>query len=40
MCDGAEENQAHQCDPYGLRVQEQPFGLLHRQHFASMGLGS
>ena len=25
MCNGAEENQAH--DPYGLRVQEQPFFL-------------
>ena len=24
MCVGAEENQAHRCDPYGLRVQEQP----------------
>ena len=24
MCVGAEENQAYHCDPYGLRVQEQP----------------
>ena len=24
MCNGAEENQAHCCNPYGLRVQEQP----------------
>ena len=25
MCNGAEEKQAHRCDPYGPRVQEQPF---------------
>ena len=25
---GAEENQAHRCDPYGLRVQEQPLFLV------------
>ena len=24
MCNGADENQVHRCDPYGLRVQEQP----------------
>ena len=24
MCNGAEENQAHCCNPYGPRVQEQP----------------
>ena len=28
MCNGAEENQAHHCDPYGLRVQEQPLFLV------------
>ena len=28
MCVGAEENQAHHCDPYGLRVQEQPLFLV------------
>ena len=28
MCNGAEENQAHCCDPYGLRVQEQPLFLV------------
>ena len=28
MCNGAEENQAHRCDPYGLRVQEQPLFLV------------
>ena len=28
MCIGAEENQAHCCDPYGLRVQEQPLFLV------------
>ena len=28
MCNGAEEKQAHSCDPYGLRVQEQPLFLV------------
>ena len=28
MCGGAEENQVHRCDPYGLRVQEQPLFLV------------
>ena len=28
MCVGAKENQAHRCDPYGLRVQEQPLFLV------------
>ena len=28
MCNGAEENQAHCCNPYGLRVQEQPLFLV------------
>ena len=28
MCNGADENQAHRCDPYGLRVQEQPLFLV------------
>ena len=28
MCNSAEENQAHCCDPYGLRVQEQPYFLV------------
>ena len=28
MCNGADENQAHCCDPYGLRVQEQPLFLV------------
>ena len=28
MCNGAEEKQAHRCDPYGLRVQEQPLFLV------------
>ena len=28
MCVGAEENQAHRCDFYGLRVQEQPLFLV------------
>ena len=27
-CNGAEENQAHRCDPYDLRVQEQPLFLV------------
>ena len=26
-CNGAEENQAHRCDPYDVRVQEQPLFL-------------
>ena len=28
VCNGAEENQTHCCDPYGLRVQEQPLFLV------------
>ena len=28
MCNGAEENQVHCCDPYGLRVQEKPLFLV------------
>ena len=28
MCNGAEEKQADRCDPYGLRVQEQPLFLV------------
>ena len=28
MCIGAEEKQAHRCDPYDLRVQEQPLFLV------------
>ena len=28
MCHGAKEKQAHRCDPYGLRVQEQPLFLV------------
>ena len=28
MCNGAEEKQAHCCDPYGLRAQEQPLFLV------------
>ena len=28
MCNGADENQAHRCDPYVLRVQEQPLFLV------------
>ena len=28
MCNGAEEDEAHRCDPYGLRVQEQPLFLV------------
>ena len=27
MCVGAEENQVHRYDPYGLRVQKQPLFL-------------
>ena len=27
-CNGAKENQAHRCDPYDLRVQEQPLFLV------------
>ena len=27
-CNGAEENQAHRCDHYDLRVQEQPLFLV------------
>ena len=40
MCNGAEENQAHCCDPYGLRVQEQPLFLVCSSItiFTSMGL--
>ena len=40
MCNGAEENQAHHCDPYGLRVQEQPLFLVCSSItiFTSMGL--
>ena len=29
ICNGAEENQAHHCDNYGLRVQEQPLFFGH-----------
>ena len=41
MCNGAEENQAHRCDPYGLRVQEQPLFLVCSSItiFTSVGLG-
>ena len=28
MCNCAEEKQTHRCDPYGLRVQEQPLFLV------------
>ena len=28
MCNGAEEKQAHGCDSYGLRVQEQPLFMV------------
>ena len=28
MGNGADENQGHRCDPYGLRVQEQPLFLV------------
>ena len=40
MCNGAEENQAHRCDPYDLRVQEQPLFLVCSSItiFTSMGL--
>ena len=40
MCNGAEEKQAHSCDPYGLRVQEQPLFLVCSSIniFTSMGL--
>ena len=39
-CNGAEENQAHRCDPYDLRVQEQPLFLVCSSIniFTSMGL--
>ena len=39
-CNGAEENQAHRCDPYDLRVQEQPLFLVCSSisNFTSMGL--
>ena len=39
-CNGAEENQAHRCDPYDLRVQEQPLFLVYSSIniFTSMGL--
>ena len=38
---GADENQAHHCDPYGLRVQEQPLFLVCSSItiFTSVGLG-
>ena len=41
MCNGADENQAHRCDPYGLRVQEQPLFLVCSSItiFTSVGLG-
>ena len=41
MCNGADENQAHLCDPYGLRVQEQPLFLVCSSitSFTSVGLG-
>ena len=39
VCFGAEENQAHCCDPYGLRVQDSGttfiFGLLQHYYFHS-----
>ena len=28
MCNGADGKQAHRCDPYGLRDQEQPLFLV------------
>ena len=28
MCNGADEKHAHRCDPYSLRVQEQPLFLV------------
>ena len=39
-CNGAEENQAHRCDPYDLRVQEHPLFLVCSSIniFTSMGL--
>ena len=38
MCNGAEEKQAHRCEPYGLRVQEQPlFWVCSRIVFYSYG---
>ena len=39
-CNGAEENHAHRCDPYDLRVQEQPLFLVCSSIniFTSMGL--
>ena len=39
-CNGAEENQARRCDPYDLRVQEQPLFLVCSSIniFTSMGL--
>ena len=39
MCNGAEEKQAHRCDPYGLRAQEQTLFLVcSRFVFYSYGL--
>ena len=40
MLTGAEENQAHCCDPHGQRVQEQPLFLVcsNITIFTSMGL--
>ena len=40
MCNVAEENQAHCCNPYDLRVQEQPLFLVCSSisNFTSMGL--
>ena len=35
MCNGAEEKQAHRCDPYGLRVLEQPLFFDLLQHHTS-----
>ena len=39
-CNGAEENQARRCDPYDLRVQEQPLFLVCSSIniFTSVGL--
>ena len=39
-CNGAEEKQARRCDPYGLRVQEQPLFLVCSSIniFTSVGL--
>ena len=41
MCVGADENQAHCCDPYGLKVQEEPLFLVCSSItiFTSVGLG-